>query len=309
VCDTRQIDIPDAIVLQSTVRRAKNGHRRRSAVTLPFEQCRSEQNAHDAVRPDFFLLAEHNKMDFDLKLFFKDPPRFREDLKHYMHDLAKKIVLRVCQHMKALNIDRLLPRHVSLIMFQMCQDPVTRYMRHGLSCQAHRVKPLSKVFAKVLCETTIAIEKEHKNGNIDRKIIKGTQNIIDENGMKSSNVATVLVASCVAEVCGIMLNDARQCGDKKTITLDILQEASTTHVLSNGEACKNISLARFITSIYRPMLSEFQVEVEESTRKRKPDRHLVDKQKRRILEEKTVKFAAVAVGPRPATPDHCFWEE
>jgi hypothetical protein len=263
--------------------------------------------------PIFFLLAEHNKMDFDLKFFFKDPPRFREDVKHYMHDLANKIVLRVCQHMKALNIDRLLPRHVSFIMFQICQDPVTRYMRHGLSCQAHRVKPLSKVFAKVLCETTIAIEKEHKNGNIDRKIIKGTQSIIDEHGMKSSIVATVLVASCVAEVCGIMLNDARQYGDKKTITLDILQEASTTHVLSNGEACTNISLARFIASIYRPIFSEIQVEVEESTRKRKPDGvPLVNKQKRRILEEKTVKFAASAVGttgPRPATPDHCFWEE
>ena len=250
-------------------------------------------------------------MDFDLKLFFKDPPRFREDVKHYMHDLAKKIVLRVCQHMKALNVDRLLPRHVSLIMFQMCQDPVTRYMRHGLSCQAHRVKPLSKVFAKVLSETANAIETEHKNGNIDRKIIKGTQNIIDDCGMKSSNVATVLVASCVAEVCGIMLNDARQCADAKTITLDILQEASTTHVLSNGEACTNISLARFIASIYRPVFSEIQVEMEEATRKRKSDNApLVEKQKRRMLEEKTVKFAEYTpTAPRPSTPDHCFWEE
>ena len=241
-------------------------------------------------------------MDFDLKPFFRDPPRFREDVKKYMHEVANRIVWRVCQHMSALGVDRLLPRHVHLIMFQMCQDPVTRYMRHGLSAQTNRVKPMCKVFAKVLQETSAAIEQEHKNGHIDRKIIKGTHKIIEDYGLKSSAAATVLVASCVAEVCGIMLNVARQ-RDAKTMTLDVLREASTTHILANGESCKNISLARFIASVYRPTWAELEAQ-REDTRKRKSEAALSKQFKRRSLEEKRVQFTA-----RPSTPDHCFWED
>lgn len=250
-----------------------------------------------------------------------------------MHELATSFVKRVCEHMKALDIDRLLPRHVSIVIFLMCQDPITRYTRHGLSMQTPRVKPLSKVFARVIQNTAAELEKE-KYGLIDRKIVKGTQAIIEGCGLKSNATANVLIAACVAEMCGIMLNAARQ-RDKKTITLDVLQEASTIHVLSNGEACTNVSLVRFIASIKRPLFVQCNPSVAAnagSKRKRQTERMRVEKcpltvpsdqcpvnfdgtarrdqaatrlgNRKRTLEEKSVKFTE-----RPRTPDTCFWEE
>ena len=247
-------------------------------------------------------------MDFDLKVFFRDPPRFREDVKIYMHELASQIVKRVILHMKNLEITRLLPRHVSLIIFQMCPDPVTRYTRHGLCVQTLKVKSLSKVFARVLQDTTLALEKDQRYGGIDKKIVKSTTSLIEEAGLKSNSHASVLVAACIAEVCGIMLNDARQL-DKKTITLDILQQSSTVHVLSNGETCVNASLVRFIESIKRPIQSELieKREREDAEQKRKRRSKSTDTTRKRIaLEEKSVKFSDAR---RPSTPDHCFWEE
>lgn len=247
-------------------------------------------------------------MDFDLKVFFEQPPRFREDVKAYMHDLAARFVHRVCQHMDALKIDRLLPRHVSLIIFQMCRDPITRYTRHGLSLQTLRVKTMSKVFAKVLQETEVAIENKEKYGLIDKRIVKGTKDIIEHNGLKTNNAANVLVAACVAEMCGIMLNDARR-DDQKTITLEMLHETATVHVLSNGEACSNVSLIRLITSFQRPLAREIKPvkpdpEKGERNVKRRTDDKSTEK-RQRTLEEKSVKFSV----HRPGTPEHCFWEE
>lgn len=245
-------------------------------------------------------------MDFDLKLFFKEPPRFREEVKSHMHELATSFVKRVCEHMKALEIDRLLPRHVSIVVFQMCQDPITRYTRHGLSMQTPRVKPLNKVFARVIQNTEAALETD-KYGLIDRKIVKGTQAIIGECGLKSNAAANVLIAACVAEMCGIMLNDARQ-REKKTITLDVLQEASTIHVLSSGEACTNVSLLRFITSIQRPLFVQSKASAAANDgggkRKSQQENTHIKQYKRRTLEEKSVKFSE-----RPRTPDTCFWDE
>lgn len=246
-------------------------------------------------------------MEFDLKVFFKDPPRFREDVKTYMHEFAGRIVKRVILHMKMLEITRLLPRHVGLIMFQMCSDPITRYTRQGLSTQTLKVKTLSKVFARVLQDTTEALERDAKYGGIDKKIVKGTAHLIEEAGLKSNSTATVLVAACVAEVCGIMLNDAGKT-DKKTLTLEVLHQSSTVHVLSNGESCVNASLVRFIHSIHTPLYAETRESRsrEEPTRKRAAPTNGDARKKRMALEEKSVKFRET---PRPSTPDNCFWED
>jgi hypothetical protein len=226
-----------------------------------------------------------------------------------MHDLACRIVKRVISHMKNLEIARLLPRHVPLIMFQMCLDPVTRYTRQGLCVQTLKVKSLSKVFARVIQDTTLAFEKDQRYGGIEKKIVKSTTSLIEEAGLKSNSHASVLVAACIAEVCGIMLNDARQL-DKKTITLEILQQSSTVHVLSNGETCVNASLVRFIESIKRPIECELEEKREredaQQRRKKRTSNSTETTRKRIALEEKSVKFSEAR---RPSTPDHCFWEE
>ena len=71
-------------------------------------------------------------MEFDLKLFFKEPPRIKEEVKVYMHDTASRIVKRAVEHIKFLQIERILPRHVRIIIFEMTQDPLTRMKRVGL---------------------------------------------------------------------------------------------------------------------------------------------------------------------------------
>lgn len=228
-------------------------------------------------------------MDFDLRHFYKSPPRFREDVKAHMHALATSFVKRTCMQMRALQIDRLLTRHVPLIIFQICQDPITKFSRNGLSTQTCRVKSLSKVFHRTLHDTMHALQHD-KYGDIDKKIVKGTQIILQAHGLKSNFNACVLIAACVAEMCGIMLNAARQ-DDKKTITIELLQEYSTKHVLSSGELCTNISLVRFLNSIQKPLYMETKSAPPPQKRKRDVgdvphhDRH-------RFLEEKCVSFSA-----------------
>ena len=258
-------------------------------------------------------------MEFDLKVFFKDPPRIKEDVKAYMHEIASRIVIRAAQHIRTLGIDRILPRHVKIVIFHMTQDPLTRMNRHGLCTQQTKVKSIAKVFQRTIDLAEEALKSDAKYGGIDKKIVKGTQLILTEQNVRHSTGASVCLAACVAEICGIMLNSTQSLMEDRTINLNALHSYSTTHCISTGDKCTNSSLLRFLhyidTQVHAEVdpvamsdsrAKEAEAEAKPSTRPESPKRKL------RRLEEKTVSFddhASTSLKDRPSTPDTCFWED
>lgn len=257
-------------------------------------------------------------MDFDLRLFFETPPRFREEVKRHMHDLATRIVLRVANHANLLGIERIHPRHARIILAQMCQDPLPRCNRSGLCLHNSKIKPMNRVFCRVMDIT--AKSEDAKNGGIDRKIVKGTLQVLANNNVKSAMGGGVFVAACVAEVCGIMLNAAHNMTNEKTVSMESLQNYACQHKLASGHIVENASLMRFIRHVDSPILVDLdEFERLQTKRHKKEDANEADGDMRYTrpptlqakhgswhVKERSVHFEQP---PRPSTPTNCFWED
>lgn len=242
-------------------------------------------------------------MEFDLKNFFKEAPRFKEEVKQCMHDLAKNIVIRATCHFKMLNIDRILPRHVRIVIFQMAVDPLTRCNRTGLCVQQMKIKNMMRIFQRVLDDTDKNLQKDARYGLIDKKIVKGTCALLEKAEIRFSSAGAVCLAACVAEVCGIILNATQHLMQERTITQALLQTHGTTHRLSNGQQCTNASLLRFLHSMQGPH-PEGLIDVPAclaSTLKPRPSpskMQINTKKAMRRMEEKNVSFDCMDKRPR-----------
>lgn len=257
-------------------------------------------------------------MDFDLKPFFKDPPRIRDEVRRYIHLLATNIVERIAYHAQMLEVDRMLPRHVRMIIIHMTQDPLTRMNRNGLCIQHTKVKTMSRVFQRALDDAETNLKTDSKYAGIDRKIVKGSQAVLTRLNLRFSAGASVCIAACVAEICGIILNSTHTLMEDRTVSLSALQTYGTTHCLSSGEKCVNSSLVRFIHSIFTPPHPElFRLKEKAPVHAKQPPspappapKHKIAREspskKLRRLESKSVSFH---MDKRPTTPDICFWED
>ena len=197
---------------------------------------------------------------------------------------ATKMLQLIAHHMHALRITRLLPRHVPFLIFQMCQDPHTSISRNNeVLVHRSRVKDLSKILASVIADAHTDANTK-KNGNIDRKIVNGVLHVLHEVKLEASQKAAVLIAACVAEVCGIILNTSYQAsGCPKTLNDDLVWRFSTTHVMStNKEHCTNYSLLRFISMVKNTEKSPFQ---------HRADQKVEERKRFEVPEEKNVSFA------------------
>lgn len=198
-----------------------------------------------------------------------------------MHAFASNFVRKIIDLACSFRVKRILPRHVSYLIFQLCPDPCIYIGRAGMQINRSRVKDISKILASVLVETGEILEDNKKNGHIERKIIKGVGIIAHEANCDISQKASVLIAACVSEVCGIILNSAYHAMKMpKTLTEAIVWEYATTHILSKQqEECVNKSLLRLIVSIKRQPVSHT---------KEKPTK--VERARFEVQEEKNVSF-------------------
>lgn len=192
-------------------------------------------------------------LEFELKRFFRedDCPRFNQDVKASICKLGTDMVYQVALHMHNFRITRLLPRHVPYLIFQLCQDPYTVILRNGdAQAQRSRIKDLSKILSKVLEDAQVDVEHK-KNGNIDRKIVRGVVDVLKSVNLDTTQKAAVMVAACIAEVCGILLNAAYREADRpKTLNDELVWRCGINHKMSsNGEECKNTSLVRLISAL------------------------------------------------------------
>lgn len=253
-------------------------------------------------------------MDFDLKLFFKEPPRIKEGVKTFAHDLADKFVRRTVEHARALSIDRILPRHARLIVFQLAQDPYTRMQRGAVCVQQGRVKNMLKVFQRAMDMAETALKTDAKYGGIDKKIVKSTQSVMTSAEVKVSTAASVIIAACVAEMIGIILNSTQTLMEDRTMSLASVREYGTTHCISSGNRCINSSLVRLVHHLSQPLCivtvsAPSREEREKLARAKKSGEHPSKEspqKKMRRLETKSVTFETAV---RPSTPENCFWED
>ena len=246
-------------------------------------------------------------MDFDPKCFFENPPRMKEDLKEYIKDLSKKIVEKIRKFSENLcNGERISSKHVKLILFALCPEPITVYNRQGLCTQNFKMKPIYRVLIKAIDEAVQMIETD-KYGGIEKKIVKGTQHILKSSSIKYSLSGAIAVAATVSTICGILLQSSVDLlSDAKTLNYDSVRTNGVYHKSSSGQIYPYSSLIKFLNII--EILEPLSVEANKKDKKNKES----IKYNREPLK---VHFQAQKFTPdknqqqRPSTPDNCFWED
>lgn len=223
-------------------------------------------------------------MDLDIKLFFKDPPRMKEDVKRHIRDVGASIVARCVHHLHRMKIDRATAKHVQFVFFHMAQEPLSRVVRTSLCVQQLRIKTMQKVFARVCRECEAS---EEKNAGIDKKIIRYVTTQLKAHGMKFSPQAALQLSACVAEICGILLNCTAGMMTEKTMTLSHFYDNSCMYCVSNGTPVLNNSLVRFLHYVNQPMPEWAPIDSKQQQPKPK-ERQVYKTQK---LEMKHVSFA------------------
>lgn len=256
------------------------------------------------------------KMDFDPKSFFADPPRLKEEVRTYIHDFATRMVQVASAYARFMGIDRLLPRHVRLIVFMMAQDPIVRCSRSGLCVQRSKTQPMTRVFTRVIDSVEGRLKDDPKYGGIDKKLVKGTLIILTNTNMKTSTAANIYLAACVAEVCGIMLNATQKLMTERTMSLSLLNEHKTTYLSSSGYMSTNVSLVRFVHFIEKFDIRNAETMMNDGTADKSPQGKRSKEARqcsqagepKSILKNSHVTFDLKGMS-RPKTPDDCFWED
>jgi hypothetical protein len=188
-------------------------------------------------------------MEFNLKPFFneEDPPRLQKDFKTSVYLFTTRLVERIADHLCGFRITRVLPRHVPIVMFTLCQDPLTKLGRSGeVVVYRSRIKDLSKIFASVLSRLEQKLSNAEKP-TADRPLSKCIRAILDKRGIYIGPKSIVMLTACVSEIIGIIVNSAYRASHTKLLTVEKLWEHAATHTLSSsGERCTNRSLLRFL---------------------------------------------------------------
>lgn len=231
-------------------------------------------------------------MDFDPKCFFDNPPRMKEDLKDYVKNLSKTIVLKILNYAELLFPgEKLNEKHIKLIVLAICPDPITTYNRQGLCIQNVKLKPIHRVLCKSIDSAMKSITDD-KYGNVDKKICKACAK--EMKIVKASQSAVVAVATVISQVLGIILQSAYEnYANAKTLTLDLVKSSGVHHKGSNGQSYAYGSIMRFVNIIelFHPQNIREKGKTESASKKQK------------------VSFNDAHKSGRPSTPDNCFWED
>ena len=262
-------------------------------------------------------------MDFDVKFCFdRHPPRMKEEVRTYALRVSSLLVQRIAFHSRELEVERLLPRHVRMIVFDITQDPVLRLNRGFVVVQNNKIRSMSKLLQRALDAANTAFERDPKHGLLDRALVRSCASTLEAHSIKASNAAVVYVATIVAEMIGILLSSAHMCmPENRTMTLENVK--AMKYQLSTGQVVNNISVHRLMHSIERTshMCQNAALEDEAITRVPAAKRPRADvppcaPKSMRNLECKTVSFARsdeeqrpMSAAARPSTPTDCFWEE
>lgn len=185
-------------------------------------------------------------MEFQLKPFFNedDCPRMQKDFRTSVYLFTTRLVERIVDHLTAFRIKRVLPRHVSILMFTICQDPLTKLGRSGeVVVYRSRIKDLSKIIASVLARLD-------ESYTPNRGLVRFIRTIFDKRSIYVGPKSMVMLSACVSEIIGIAVNSAYKASPTKILTADKLWEHAAMHkVSSSGQRCTNCSLLRTLKTL------------------------------------------------------------
>ena len=245
-------------------------------------------------------------MEFDPKCFFDNPPRMKEDLKEYIKELSKKIVFKIKKFSENLcDGERISSKHIKLILLSICPEPITVYNRQGLCSQKYQMKPIYKVLIKAIDEAVGTIENDKYCG-IEKKIVRGTQQILKNSSSKYSPTGIIAVAVVVSTICGIILQSSVDLlSDTKTLNYDSVKANGVYHKSSSGQIYPYSSLIKFlnVVEIFEPQ----SVEQVKKDKKPKEIKHSRESQNLKVQFKK--QCTPTIKQERPSTPDNCFWED
>lgn len=197
-------------------------------------------------------------MEFDVKCFFVDPPRVKEEVRTYMQQVATRIVQRFAVLCRMLQVDRVHPPHVTLVFAQMAPEPRTQYSRQGLCAVRPAVRPMTRIFRKVVETTMVKVEEGDKYGGVERRLLRSTGVCLRGAHVKATPAAVACVAACVSEVCGLMLNAAHRQMTERTLTLDAVRRHACEQTVAKRVAT-HTSLREFLECLERPLACERKV--------------------------------------------------
>ena len=220
----------------------------------------------------------------------------KEDLKEYVKELSKSVVIKFMQYAEIMFPgERLNYKHIKMLVLAISPDPITTYNRQGLCVQNSKLKSLVRVLCKAVDNSIVASET-NKYGQIDKKIYKGCAKLMESP--KCSTTAVIAVATIVSELCGILLQSLMNTmSDMKTLSLDFLKYQGICHT-SNHVVYQYSSMIRFIYMIeqHTPLLPPSP---REKKSEKKKGKHAL------CTDRSKVSFEC----DRPSTPENCFWEE
>ena len=190
-------------------------------------------------------------MNIDPKMFFKNSPRIREEVRIYVNNVATQVLERFLEYAKILNIDNINPVGALLLSTLICSDPITTYQSGNELCvQTCKIIPMQVLIGKAIQETEIAC-KDLKYGNIDKKLVCQTNAIIRQSKQKYTRTGACCVAACIAEIIGIILNSAVDTDTMcTTLTLEMVEKYGMTHrSRTTGTRISNGSLIRLLAGL------------------------------------------------------------
>ena len=185
-------------------------------------------------------------MEYDPKCFFEHPPRMVEDVKVFFKELASNIVKTFALTAITLGIETLTVSHVKLLMVQIANDNTIMYGENNkIRTQLQKVKSITKIVCKAIDNTDFFA----KNGNMDKKIVKGVDAGLREYTLKANAQAKLSLSVVVSEVCGICIQSAASALQEKTLTMDVVNTKSFLYNSSQDGIVVNDSLFRFINNV------------------------------------------------------------
>lgn len=198
------------------------------------------------------MYAFSKKMDIDIKVFFEDPPRIKDEVKVYVRDFCATLLERLLQHCILLFGDeRVTARHVKLLILLLTNEPLTMYERETLLVENSKLAHVSRVLCRAIEHSLNAME-DSKYANLNKKFYKECMKIIkEEDSIQTNTSGNVALVSVVSEVCGILLNCSLQEMRQEDVNGKTLHRKHVTiesvyHTTSDGERLPFKSFMHFI---------------------------------------------------------------
>ena len=143
-----------------------------------------------------------HQMDIDACQFFTDGTRCTSKCKSLIREAATRLVHCCAELFRHLGVQRVTSLHARLAVYQLIQEPYTRWQRDAIHVQRLRVRSMHRVIAKML-------DAGQASAPTVEAAAKSADGIFRSMGLECTEGAIRVVAAFVDGVCGIALHSTQ----------------------------------------------------------------------------------------------------